>query len=162
MSAVARMATPALQSLAVANIWHRVYTYDHQASGKGFGLEAAHKLEIAPERIYKTLLVGSSDRELANAVVAVADMLHLKRLADALGVKRVEMADPKLAQQKTGYVLGGISPLGQKTRLPLVVDDSVCAHETIWVSGGRRGVSIELRVSDFLTITSAVVANISR
>ena len=162
MSAAARRATPALQSLAAAGVWHRVYTYDPQTSGKGFGLDAAQKLAIAPQRIYKTLLVESSDRGLANAVIAVSDMLHLKRLATALGTKRVEMADPKLAQQKTGYVLGGISPLGQRTRLPLVVDDSVRDNETIWVSGGRRGVSIEIRTDDFLTITSAVVANISR
>ncbi|OAV59849.1 Cys-tRNA(Pro) deacylase [Enteractinococcus helveticum] len=162
MSTAARTATPALQLLLDADIWHRVYTYDHKASDQGFGLEAAEKLQIAPERIYKTLLVESSERKLANAVVAVADMLNLKRLAAALGTKRVEIANPNLAQQKTGYVLGGISPLGQKTQLPLVVDTSVKHHETIWVSGGRRGLSVEMRTDDFLSITAATVADISR
>ena len=162
MSTAARTATPALQVLVDAKIWHQVYTYDHDASDKGFGIEAAEKLQIPPERIYKTLLVESSERVLANAVVAVADMLNLKRLASALGAKRVEMADPHLAQQKTGYVLGGISPLGQKTQLPLVVDASMQNHETIWISGGRRGVSVEIRTEDLLTITSATVADISR
>lgn len=162
MSTAARTATPALQLLVNANIWHRVYTYDHRPSDQGFGIEAAQKLQVTPERIYKTLLVESSERQLANAVVAVADMLNFKRLAAALGAKRVEMADPSLAQQKTGYVLGGISPLGQKTQLPLVVDTSVNNHETIWVSGGRRGVSVEIRTEDFLQITSAIIADISR
>ncbi|HJF14306.1 MAG TPA: Cys-tRNA(Pro) deacylase [Enteractinococcus helveticum] len=162
MSTAARTASPALQLLLETGIWHRVYTYDHKVSDQGFGYEAAEKLQIAPERIYKTLLVESSERELANAVVAVADMLNLKRLAAALGTKRVEMANPNVAQQKTGYVLGGISPLGQKTQLPIVVDASVEPHDTIWISGGRRGLSIEIRADDFLRITSATVADISR
>lgn len=162
MSATAAIATPALQALVDASIWHRVYTYEQKSSGKGFGADAAEKLGIAPERIYKTLLVESSDGQLANAVVAVADMLHTKRVATALGTKRVEMAEPNLAQQKTGYVLGGISPLGQKTQLPLIADISVQKHDTIWVSGGRRGVSVELRVADFIALTAAIVADISR
>ena len=162
MSAAAQTATPALQLLVDAGIWHRVYTYGHEAASIGFGREAAEKLGITPESIYKTLLVQSSERELANAVVAVADMLHLKRLATALGTKRVEMADPTVAQQKTGYVLGGISPLAQKTPLPLVVDDSTRHHERIWVSGGRRGLSVEMQTADFLTLTSAQVAEIRR
>lgn len=162
MSVPARIATPALQVLVAANVWHQVYTYDHEHSDKGFGTEAANKLGITPQRIYKTLLVECGDGQLANAMLAVADMLHLKRLAAALGTKRVEMAQPHRAEQKTGYVIGGISPLGQKTQLPLVADTSITGHETIWVSGGRRGVSVELRVQDFLTITTATVADISR
>ncbi len=162
MMTVGQTSTPALRTLVEGQVWHRVYVYDPENSPKGFGVEAAEKLGLEVERIYKTLLVESADGQLANAVVAVADMLHLKRLAAALDTKRVEMADPKLAQHKTGYVLGGISPLGQKAVLPLIADLTVQNHDTIWVSGGRRGVSVELQVSDFLNLTDAVVAHISR
>ncbi|HEY4534746.1 MAG TPA: aminoacyl-tRNA deacylase [Enteractinococcus sp.] len=162
MNAIARGATPALKVLADANVWHQVSTYDHLGSDAGFGQQAATQLGIEPERIYKTLCVVTETGHFVNAVIAVADMLHTKRLAAALKTKQVEMADPRVAQHKTGYVLGGISPLGQKLRARLVADTSVYNHETMWVSAGRRGMSVEVRVQDFLLLTDATVAEIRR
>lgn len=155
-------ATPALQVLERAGAWYRVYQYDHESSSQGYGVEAAQKLGIDRERIYKTLIVESNTGHLANAVLAVADMLSLKDVAQALGVKRVQMADTAKAQQKTGYVLGGISPLGQKSRLTTLLDDSVLTHDTVWVSGGQRGLSLELRTEDLVELIAGQVRRIRR
>lgn len=154
--------TPALREVIEADIWHQVYEYEHDDALKGFGAEAADKLGIDPKRIFKTLIVKTSDGRLANAVLAVADMLNPKRTAKALKAKSVKMADPAQVQTKTGYVLGGVSPLGQKTTLPLVVDSAIQAQDTIIVSAGQRGMSLELYVTDFLNLTDATVATIRR
>ena len=155
-------ATPALATLASAGVWHRVYEYDHDSATDSYGHEAAQKLGIDPGRLYKTLIVTTPEGRLANAVLAVAHMLDLKRLAKALDVKSVEMADPKVAQRKTGYVLGGISPLGQKSVLPTILDSSTQEHQTIWVSGGRRGLSLELQVPDLVELTQGKTVDIRR
>lgn len=154
--------TPALCAVIEAGIWHQVYEYEHDDALKGFGAEAADKLEIDPKRIFKTLIVKTSDGRLANAVLAVADMLNPKRVAKALKTKSAKMAEPAHVQTKTGYVLGGVSPLGQKTALPLVVDTAVRDQETLIISGGQRGMSLELNVADFLELTDATVATIRR
>lgn len=156
-------ATPALRTVLEADLWHRVYEYEHDDDGvRGFGAEAADKLGVDPKRILKTLVVRTSDGQLANAVLAVADMLNLKRVAKALKVKSVKMAEPAQVQQKTGYVLGGVSPLGQKTPLPMVVDSAVSQFDTVIVSGGQRGMSLELETKDFLDLANASVATIRR
>lgn len=155
-------ATPALATLDSAGVWHRVYEYDHDSATDSYGHEAAQKLGIDPGRLYKTLIVTTPEGRLANAVLAVAHMLDLKRLAKALDVKSVEMADPKVAQRKTGYVLGGISPLGQKSDLPTILDSSTQEHQTIWVSGGRRGLSLELQVPDLVELTQGKTVDIRR
>lgn len=162
MSTTPSGATPALRTVLEADLWHRVYEYDHDDAVKGFGAEAADKLGIDPRNIYKTLVVTTPTGQCVNAVLAVADMLHPKRVAKALKVKSVHMADPGRAQQKTGYVLGGISPLGQKTRIPMLVDTTVEQLDTMIISGGQRGMSLELRVTDFLELTAAQVAHIRR
>lgn len=154
--------TPALRLVVEAGLWHRVYEYQHDDAVKGFGAEAADKLEVDPKRIFKTLLVITPQGYLANAVLAVADMLNLKRTAKALGVKKVTMASAMLVEKKTGYVLGGVSPLGQKTNLPIVVDSSVSEHQTLLVSAGQRGRSLELGVKDFVGLTDAQIATIRR
>lgn len=155
-------ATPAIAALVASGIWHRVYEYDHDSTTANYGREAVDRLQVDPERLYKTVVVVSHDGQVANALVAVADMLNFKRLSTALGVRSVRMADAAIAQRKTGYVLGGISPLGQKTGLPTVFDDSVARHDTVWVSGGRRGLSLELQVADLVHLTQATVAHIRR
>lgn len=155
-------ATPAITTLVTSDTWHRVYEYDHDVTAAHYGHEAVEKLAVDSERLYKTLVVVSHDGQVANALVAVADMFNFKRLSTALGVRSVRMADAAVAQRQTGYVFGGISPLGQKTTLPTVLDDSVTRHDTVWVSGGRRGLSVELLVSDLVHLTQATVAHIRR
>lgn len=154
--------TPALRAVDEAGLWHRVYDYQHDDAVKGFGAEAADKLDVDPKRIYKTLLVITPQGNLANAILAVADMLSLKRIAKALGVKKVTMAPAALVEKKTGYVLGGVSPLGQKTVLPVVVDSTATEDETLLVSAGQRGRSLELGVEDFLALTNAKISIIRR
>lgn len=154
--------TPALRAVLDTRIWHQVYHYEHDDALKGFGAEAADKLGVDPKRIFKTLVVKTSDGQLVNVVLAVADMLNPKRVAKVLQVKSVRMAEPVQVQTKTGYVLGGISPLGQKTMLPMLVDASIRDHQTLIISGGQRGMSLELEVDDFLELSQATVAHVRR
>jgi Cys-tRNA(Pro)/Cys-tRNA(Cys) deacylase len=136
-------ATPATLALDALQIHYSGHTYQHDPAATGYGVEAARELGVPEDRIFKTLLVDAGDG-LAVAVVPVAGQLDLKAMAVALGVKAVRMADASEAARSTGYVIGGISPVGQRRRLRTVVDASACAHETIYVSGGRRGFQVEL------------------
>ena len=157
-------ATPATTALARAGVEHAVHPYAHDpavAAADGFGLEAAAALQVAPERVLKTL-VADVDGHLAVAVLPVTGRLDLKALAAALGGKRAAMAEPAAAERATGYVVGGISPLGQRRRLPTVVDASATGHPTVLVSGGRRGLDVELAPADLVRLTSAVVADVAR
>jgi Cys-tRNA(Pro)/Cys-tRNA(Cys) deacylase len=153
--------TPATLALTRAGIRFTAHPYEHDPRAAAYGLEAAEKLGIEPERVFKTLL-ANVDGSLAVGVVPVAELLDLKALAGALGGKRAEMADPALAERRTGYVVGGISPIGQKLALPTVVDDSAILFETILVSGGRRGLDLELAPDDLLAVTGGRYAPISR
>ena len=154
--------TPALVALAVAGVPHTAHAYDHDPrSTVGYGLEAAAVLGIDPEQVYKTLL-ASVDGTLTVAVVPVAGKLDLKALAAAVGGKKAVMADPAAAERATGYVVGGISPLGQKTAHPTVVDETVQLFDTVFVSGGRRGLDVELAPDDLIRLTDATVADIAR
>jgi Cys-tRNA(Pro)/Cys-tRNA(Cys) deacylase len=157
---VAGQATPATALVAKRNVRHRIHAYDHDARTASYGAEAAAALGVAPDRCFKTL-VADLDGTLAVAVVPVAGSLDLKAFARALGGKRAVMADPTLAERTTGYVRGGISPLGQRKRLPTVVDESARAHETVYVSAGRRGLELELAPGDLVALTGAVVAPIA-
>jgi Cys-tRNA(Pro)/Cys-tRNA(Cys) deacylase len=154
-------ATPATVALLAAGVAFVPHSYPHDPANRNFGLEAASALGLDPDRVFKTLLVDV-DGQLAVGVVPVSGSLDLGSLASALGGKRVAMADPALAQRKTGYVLGGISPVGQKTRLPTVVDETAELYDTVFVSGGRRGFDIELAPGDLIAITGARVAAIAR
>jgi Cys-tRNA(Pro)/Cys-tRNA(Cys) deacylase len=153
--------TPATVALTRAGIRFTALAYEHDPRAAAYGLEAAEKLGIEPERVFKTLL-ASVDGSLAVGIVPVADQLDLKALAAALGGKRAEMADPSLAERKTGYVVGGISPIGQKVALPTVLDETAILHETILVSGGRRGLDLELAPDDLLAVTNGRYAPIAR
>lgn len=164
--------TPATLALARAGIDFTVRSYDHDpavAEHESYGAEAAAALGVDPVRVFKTLLtrVDAGGRSpggngLAVAVVPVTGQLDLKAFAQALHAKRAQMADPADAERVTGYVVGGISPMGQKRRLPTVLDASALDHPTVLVSGGRRGMDIELAPHDLVAVTDATVARVSR
>lgn len=153
--------TPATVALTAAGVPFTVHAYDHDPSHPSYGEEAAEAMGVSPDRVFKTL-VADVDGALTVAVVPVAGQLDLKALASAAGGKRASMADPALAERTTGYVRGGISPLGQRKKLPTVLDESATRHETICVSAGRRGLEVELAPTDLAHLTSAVLAPIGR
>ena len=130
--------TPATVALERAGVAFTVHAYDHDPRSASYGLEAADALGLDPGAVFKTLL-AEVDGELVVAVVPVSGQLDLKALAAALGGKRAAMADPAVAERTTGYVVGGISPIGQRRRLRTVVDESASARPAVYVSGGRRG-----------------------
>ena len=154
-------ATPATVALNSAGIAFTEHAYDHDPANRDFGNEAATALGLDPEQVFKTLL-ADLDGSLVVAIVPVTGKLDLKALATALGGKKAEMADPAVAQRKTGYILGGISPVGQKNSHPTVLDETAELFDTIYVSGGRRGFDIELAPADLLAITNGTVAAIAR
>ena len=156
--------TPAIEAARAAGITVKVHEYEHDPANTRYGLEAAQVLGLEPARVFKTLLVkqNGDERRLAVAVVPVTGQLNLKTMAAACGAKKVEMADPVQAERVTGYVVGGISPLGQKRRLPTVLDVSVNDFDTIFVSGGRRGLDIEIAPADLASVCRAVSAAIAR
>lgn len=153
--------TPAFVALHRAGVAFTVHSYVHDPRAESFGMEAATALGVDPARVFKTLMAVVDD-ELCVGVVPVMGSLDLKSLAAALGGKRSQMADAAQAQRATGYVIGGISPMGQKKQHRTVVDRSASAWPTIFVSGGRRGLEAELAPTDLIEITRAVVARIAR
>ncbi|HWV58877.1 MAG TPA: Cys-tRNA(Pro) deacylase [Longimicrobiales bacterium] len=153
--------TPAVLAARRARVEFRIHEYEHDPAAESYGLEAALKLGVAPERVFKTL-VANVDADLVVAIVPVACTLDLKALASATNGKRAAMAEMRAAERATGYVAGGISPLGQKKRLRTVLDESALQHETVFVSAGRRGLELELSPHDLSRLTSAVIAPIAR
>ncbi len=153
--------TPATVVLSRAGIPFTAHAYEHDPRAAEFGLEAAEKLGLEPDRVFKTLL-AHVDGALAVGIVPVTQLLDLKALAHVLGAKRAEMADPAVAERRTGYVVGGISPIGQRTALPTVLDESAILAETIFVSGGRRGLDLELAPDDLVAVTGGRYARIAR
>ncbi|MYY08349.1 Cys-tRNA(Pro) deacylase [Streptomyces sp. SID4919] len=153
--------TPATVALTAAGTVFTVHTYEHDPAHPSYGEEAAEAMGVSPERVFKTL-VAEVDGELTVAVVPVAGTLDLKALASAVGGKKATMADPVAAERVTGYVRGGISPLGQRKRLRTVLDASAGAHPTICVSAGRRGLEVELAPADLAALTGAALAPIGR
>jgi len=148
-------------ALTRAGVAFQLHGYRHDATAGGYGVEAAAALDLPADRVFKTL-VAEVDGRLAVALVPVAGSLDLKALAAALGGKRAGMADPAAAERATGYVRGGISPLGQRRSLPTVVDDSALGHATIYVSAGRRGLEVELAPGDLLRLTGGGAAPLNR
>ncbi|QZY51957.1 Cys-tRNA(Pro) deacylase [Leucobacter tenebrionis] len=153
--------TPATVALTKAGISFEIRSYAHDPSVTDFGGEAAAALGVEASLVFKTLL-AEVDGVLAVGIVPVSGRLDLKALASALGGRRASMADPAVAERRTGYVVGGISPLGQRTRLRTVLDESALEHDAVLVSGGRRGLDIELAPHDLVRATDAIVAVISR
>jgi Cys-tRNA(Pro)/Cys-tRNA(Cys) deacylase len=154
--------TPALVRLAAEGVDHRVHEYPHDASAPSYGEEAAAALGVAAERVLKTLIVVVDGSAAAAAVLPVDHQLDLKAAAGALGGKRADLAPERDAERLTGYVVGGISPLGQRRKLPTVVDASALDHPPLYVRGGRRGLEIELAPGDLIRLTAAAVAPIRR
>lgn len=153
--------TPATLALAAAGIAFSVHEYEHDARERQFGLEAARELGLDPACVFKTLMT-MVDEELTVAIVPVSGSLDLKALAGARGGRKAEMAPVDLAQRATGYVVGGISPIGQKRACPTVIDETVILFDTVFVSGGRRGLDIGLAPDDLIAVTRAVLAAIAR
>lgn len=136
--------TPAIELARRANIAHRIHEYRHDPGAASYGLEAVEKLGLKPEQVFKTLVAELLAGELVVAVIPVAEKLNMKALAKAAGAKKAAMAAAPAVERSTGYVLGGVSPLGQKKALRSFIHDSACALDTLFVSAGRRGLEIEL------------------
>ena len=153
--------TPAINQAKKAKIPYTVHEYDHDPSAPSYGEEAAERLGLEPEQVFKTL-VADCGGELVVAVVPVSGMLDLKALARLTGAKKAAMAEVKLVEKTTGYVVGGVSPLGQKKRLKTVIDESAQGFGTIHVSAGRRGLEIELAPGDLAKLTGGVFGAVAR
>ena len=153
--------TPAIAALSAAGVAFTVHEYDHDPRAASYGEEAATALGVTADRVFKTLC-ADVDGTLVVAVVPVAGQLDLKALARAVEGRRAAMADPKVAERATGYVVGGISPLGQRRPHPTVVDESALAHPTVFVSAGRRGLEVELSPAELVRLTSARTAPLRR
>lgn len=154
--------TPAIDAAKKAKISYTVHEYTHDPAEASYGMEAARKLNTTPERVFKTLVVAGDGKDLYVAIVPVHLQLDLKALAKSLKLKKVAMADAKVVERTTGYVLGGVSPLGQKKRLTTVVDASAQQYQTMFVSAGKRGLEIELAPQDLATLTGATFAAVAR
>ena len=154
--------TPAVVAAQRAKVPFELHEYEHDPASASYGLEAAEKLGVEPATVFKTLLAKLDGQKLVVAIVPVERSLDLKALAAALGGKRAAMADVGEAERATGYVAGGISPLGQRKRLPTVLDDSALQHERIHVSGGRRGLEIALAPADLVRLCGGKTAPIAR
>jgi Cys-tRNA(Pro)/Cys-tRNA(Cys) deacylase len=153
--------TPATVALTSAGVPFTTHTYEHDPAAPSYGREAAEVLGLPHEQVFKTLL-ADVDGRLVVGIVPVAGKLDLKALAAAVGGKKAVMADPSLAERTTGYIVGGISPIGQKKALPTVLDESALLHHTVYVSGGRRGFDLGLSPDDLVAQTQATTAPISR
>ncbi len=154
--------TPAIQYVKKANVYYILHRYDHSSSCEQYGQEAVEKLRISSNKMLKTLVVALDGSEYAISVLPVSMQLDFKAAAAAFGVKKVKLADEKEAMRTTGYVIGGISPLGQKKKLATIIDKSALNYETIYISAGRRGLVMELNPMDLQVLTKGKFAFIGR
>lgn len=147
--------TPAIKQLEAAGVAHQVLRYEHSTAHSDYGIDASEQLGVPADRVFKTLVAETDTHDMVVAIVPVSGRLHMKSLAAATGAKKAFMADGDRVQKTTGYVLGGVSPLGQKKHLRSFIDDSATGFETIYVSGGRRGLEIELAAAALATLLGA-------
>ena len=154
--------TPAVLAARNAGVIFSIHQYDHDPAAESYGEEAADRLGINPGKIFKTLVTQDENSRLTVCIVPVLKSLDLKVAASVRKVKKMQLADKDLVQRNTGYVIGGVSPLGQKKVLPTIVDRSVQNFEKIYVSGGRRGLEISLPPGDLIRLCSATLAPIAR
>lgn len=157
---MARGGTPAIVALKAAGVPFQVHEFETDPADHNYGQAAALALGVELERVFKTLIATVDDRDHVVAIVPVSGQLSLKELAAAVGGKRAEMCLPETAQRLTGYVVGGISPFGQKRSLPVVIDETCVLFDSIFVSGGRRGLDIEIAADDLVTILGATTSPI--
>ena len=148
--------TPAIRAAQAAQIPFTLHPYEHDPRADSFGLEAAAKLGVPPERVFKTLVAQVDGKQLVLAILPVTARLDLKKLAAAMGGKKAGLADPTAAERATGYVVGGISPFGGRKKLPALVDRTVADHETVLVSAGQRGLQMEVAPDDLVRLTEAM------
>ncbi|ABV85342.1 Cys-tRNA(Pro) deacylase [Shewanella pealeana] len=153
--------TPAIDLLVKHKIAHQVHEYHHDPACQAYGLEAAEKIGVAAELVFKTLVVKLDGKQLAVAIIPVAEKLSMKAIAKAAKAKKAAMAEAMEVQRSSGYVLGGVSPLGQKRQLPTVIDQSAASLDKMFVSGGRRGLDIELAPEDIKLLLRAQFAPIT-
>ncbi len=153
--------TPAIDQLKKLGIAYSLHEYTHDTGAASYGLEAATKLGVDADIVFKTLVVETHANTLAVALLPVGHQLNLKRMAKAIGAKKVAMANPTAVSRSSGYVLGGVSPLGQKRPLLTVIDESALSHNSMYVSGGHRGLEIELAAQDLATATNATFAGLT-
>lgn len=154
--------TPAINIVKKAKIVYKVHEYTHDVSTTAYGLEAACKMGVPQAQVFKTLVVSLDHKELVDGVVPVSSMLQMKSIAKAAGAKNALMANTEDVERSTGYVLGGVSPLGQKKRLRTFIDVSAKTYETVFVSAGRRGLEIELSPTDLVVLTHGKFADIAQ
>ena len=152
--------TPGINTAKKAKIFYKVHEYTHDSSNISYGAEAAEKMGVPEERVFKTLLVSLDGKELAVGVVPVSSKLNMKLIAKATGAKKAEMAVTSDVERSTGYVLGGVSPLGQKRKLKTLIHSLATQHSTIFISAGRRGLEIELKPSDLERLVNGKFAEI--
>lgn len=152
--------TPGINVVRKHKIAHRVHEYSHDSSNSSYGHEAVEKLGVPEARVFKTLVVSLDCKELAVSVIPVSSMLSLKLIAKAFGAKKATMAAKSDVERSTGYVLGGVSPLGQKNRLRTIIDISASHHSSVFVSAGRRGLEIELNPDDLKNLVNGVFAGV--
>ena len=152
--------TPAVSALEAADVAFTLHEFEHRPGARDYGREAADAIGVEHDQVFKTLVVVA-DGELAVAIVPVSCQLSLRAVAAALGAKRAELCDPQRAERATGYVVGGISPFGQRKRLTTVIDESCELYDTIFVSGGRRGLDLGIAPADLVAVTGAIVAAIT-
>ena len=152
--------TPAINVAKKNKITHKVHEYPHDPLSKSYGLEAAEKLAVPQASVFKTLIVSLDKKELAVGILPVASMLSMKLIAKAAGAKKAMMASQSEVERATGYILGGVSPLGQKKKLKTIIDSSALNHSTVYVSAGRRGLEIALDPNDLAKLVDGIVADI--
>ncbi len=152
--------TPGINAAKKAKISFTLHEYEHDPAAESYGLEAAEKLGVNASRVFKTLVVDLGNKQLAVGIIPVSDLLSMKCIAKAAGAKKAAMAAVSDVERSTGYVLGGVCPLGQKKRLKTFLDSSAQSFETIMVSGGRRGLEIELSPADLLRLTGGQYADL--
>jgi Cys-tRNA(Pro)/Cys-tRNA(Cys) deacylase len=164
-----RGGTPAIAALTAAGVAFRALEFAHEPGARNYGLAAAAALQVDPDRVFKTLVATTSGRDVRArhdiehvvAIVPVSGQLSLRGLATAVGAKRAEMCAADVAERITGYVVGGISPFGQRTRLATVIDETCALWDTVFVSGGRRGLDVEIAPELLITLLDATVAPIA-
>jgi len=147
--------TPAIVYLKKKNIKFNIHQYQHEANATSFGMEAAEKLGINQAKVFKTIVLETDQQKLVVAIVPVDNQVNLKKLAKACKVKKITMADKTKVQTSTGYILGGVSPLGQKKRLPTFINESALNHKQIYISAGRRGLEVSLAANDLSQLLQA-------
>ena len=154
--------TPAVKQIKKEKIAYTLHEYTHDSHCESYGSEAAHKLGVIEERVFKTLVINTHDMQLAVAIIPVSQKLNMKLAAKALNTKKTNMADSAIVERSTGYVLGGVSPLGQKKTLKTIIDESAQQYSTIYVSAGKRGLELELSADDLKQLCNAKFVPLSQ